>query len=94
MLYLAGIHSYKGPAMVITEDGAEVPGTVNLRKSPAVFTGGGRDTHLPDDLNSMVNRAEGRIRFPDGMEATFLIPDPSDLVDHGLTIIGQSDTPF
>lgn len=89
--------TYRGKALLICEDGTEIPVTVSLSsyRTGLRTDWGGTVTAAPDDLRKMLNPAKGRLRLPDGTEAEFLRPDTSDWVGTDrLSISGQAEPPF
>jgi hypothetical protein len=88
--------AYDGPAVMITEDDAEVPVGASLRGGHSGLRAVWGGTLRPaDGLQEVLNLTKGRLRLPDGREASFLRPNTSDWVGTGrLSIIGQNDAPF
>jgi hypothetical protein len=89
--------TYSSEAVLICEDGTEIPVTVNLSsyRTGLRTDWGGTVIAAPDGLREMLNLAKGRLRLPDGTEAEFLRPDTSDWVGTDrLSISGQDEPPF
>jgi len=88
---------YKGRALVVGDNGADVPVTASLTSYPdGLHTSwGGTLAPTPDGLARLLNLTDGRLRLPDGTEAEFLRTDTSDWVStKQLTITGQDTPPF
>ena len=89
--------TFSSEAVLIREDGTEIPVTVNLSsyRNGLRTDWGGTVTPAPDGLREMLNLAKARLRLPDGTEAEFLRPDTSDWVGtNRLSISGQGEAPF
>jgi hypothetical protein len=91
------MNTYNGHAVIVTEDHAEVAVTAALRRYLNGLRTDWSGTLTPgtEGLRKFANLTEGRVRLPNGREASFLRPDTSDWVTtKRLTIIGQGDAPF
>jgi hypothetical protein len=94
---LASVTTYNGPAVLLTEEEAEIPVTARLTSYRDELRTSWRGSLTPtaDGLQQVLNLFKGRLRLPDGTEAEFLRPDTSDWVStKQLTILGQDEPPF
>jgi hypothetical protein len=91
------MNTYNGQAVIVTEDDAEIAVTAALRRHRNGLRTDWSGTLAPatESLRKLANLTGGRVRLPNGKEASFLRPDTSDWVtSKRLTIIGQDDAPF
>lgn len=89
--------TYSDPAILIREDGSEIPVTANLRN---MMNGLHTDwdgvlSAAPQHLVVLANETNGRLRLNDGREGAFVCLDPSTWITAGrANIYGNGDAPF
>ena len=89
--------AYNGQAMVIADNGADVPVTASLTSYRDGLHISWRGTLMPAQEGQpwLLNLTAGRLQLPDGTEAEFLRPDTSDWMGtNRMKIIGQANPPF
>lgn len=89
--------AYNGQAMVIVDNGVNVPVVASLTsyRDGLYVSWGGTLTSASEEQSRLLNLTTGKLQLPDGTEAEFLRPDTSDWVGtNRLKITGQDDPPF